>query len=93
VTTAQRPRRRFYFEAALGVIGTALFVMTLVWQDWVETIFGFDPDHGNGSFEYLISAAFVIVAVVSWVAARAEWKRWRAAHAAGGGVGLARAPE
>jgi hypothetical protein len=86
MTTAQRPRRRLFFEAALGTVGTALLLLTFIWQDWIEEIFGVDPDEGNGSLEWVISAAFLVVAVCSWVLARAEWKRWRLSQSE---VGLA----
>jgi hypothetical protein len=73
-----RPRRRLYVEAALAALGLALFVLTLVLRDWIEKIFGVDPDAGNGSFEYLISIGLVVVTLAATFLVRAEWRRWRA---------------
>ena len=89
MTTARRPRRRLFLEASLGTIGTVLLLLTLIWQDWIEQIFGVDPDEGNGSLEWVISAVFLVVAVCSWLLARAEWKRWRVSQSE---VGLAGTP-
>ena len=32
-------------------------------MDWIEQIFGIDPDMGSGSLELLIAGAIVLVAV------------------------------
>jgi hypothetical protein len=44
-------RRRFWFESVLGSITGVLAVVTIFWHDWIETIFGADPDKGSGSAE------------------------------------------
>ena len=41
-------RGRFWVEAGLALISGALVVITLVWRDWIEIVFGIDPDEGNG---------------------------------------------
>jgi len=78
-----RPRRRFYVEAAVASLGLVLFVLTLAVRDWIEEVFGVDPDAGNGSFEYVISIGLVAVAVAATLLARAEWRRSRAATTSG----------
>ena len=50
---------RFLLEAGFGGGAAALGVLTLFWRDWIEAIFGIDPDHHNGSFEWLIVAGSV----------------------------------
>jgi hypothetical protein len=37
------------------------FVVTVIDPEWIEAVFGVDPDHGNGSLEWLFSAALLIV--------------------------------
>jgi hypothetical protein len=71
----QRVRRRFWAESALAVVSVFLVLLTLVWKDWIEEVFGVDPDHGNGSLEWLITVAFVAVAIAFCVGARREWRR------------------
>jgi hypothetical protein len=46
-------RRRFWLEIMLGSITGCLAVVTLFWHDWIEAVFGVDPDSGNGSAEWL----------------------------------------
>jgi hypothetical protein len=66
---------RFYVESALALVGTALFVLTLVWNDWIEIVLHVDPDAGNGSAELLLSVALLAIAAVSVWMARTEWRR------------------
>lgn len=33
-------------------------------RDWVERVFGFDPDGGNGSLELLIAVALILAVLV-----------------------------
>lgn len=66
---------RFWAEAVLAGLSAFLFLLTLVWRDWIEGVFGFDPDHHNGSLEWLI-VAFMLVAALSFGAlARSHWRR------------------
>jgi hypothetical protein len=68
-------RFRFWVEAALSVISGALFIITVVWRDWIELVLGVDPDHGNGSVEWLVAAVPLVVASATFVIARREWRR------------------
>jgi hypothetical protein len=52
-----------------------LFVITLFWHDWVEIIFGVDPDQGNGLLEWSVVGAFLVVTIALVVFARFEWRR------------------
>ena len=74
-------RARFWLEAALASLCGFLAVLTLFWRDWIEALTGFDPDHHNGSFEWLIVAGlFAGLRASSGVAARGEWRRPRPAR-------------
>jgi hypothetical protein len=44
---------------------------------------GFDPDRHSGSLEWAIVAGLLLACVVAGLAARGEWRRPRAALAAG----------
>ena len=71
----RRVSTAFWIECGLGSVTTCLALLTLVWPDWIEGVFGFDPDHGNGSFEWGIVAVCCAVTIVSAVMARREWHR------------------
>lgn len=78
--TRRRPRTRFWFEVAGFLVTAFAFVLTLVAKDWLETVFGIDPDQGNGTAEWAIVVASLMAAVVCAACARVEWRR--AAHPA-----------
>jgi hypothetical protein len=46
-------RSCFWLEVALGTLTTALLVLTLAWPQWIELMFGIEPDGGDGSLEWL----------------------------------------
>ncbi len=72
-------RRRFWLEWALGSITACLAFVTLFWHDWIEAVLGVDPDQGNGSAEWLVVIALLIISVVFVISARIEWRRARLA--------------
>jgi hypothetical protein len=71
-----RMRTRFWIEAPLGCLTTLLFLITIVRRDWIEAVFGIDPDQGSGALEWLIVGALFVMAVTSVALAGTEW--WRA---------------
>lgn len=68
-------RKRFWFEICCGVLGGVLFVLTLISKEWIEEIFGVDPDQGSGALEWGITFGLLGVAAVSFVLARREYRR------------------
>jgi hypothetical protein len=68
-------RFRFWVEAVLAALMTALFILTLVSRDWIERIFHVEPDAGSGALEWLIVATLLVASVALIAAARAEWHR------------------
>jgi hypothetical protein len=64
----------FWVESALASFSAFLVVLTAVWHDWIEGIFGFDPDHHNGSFEWELVIVCVLVTVVFATLARRDWR-------------------
>ena len=71
-------RSRCWVEAALAAITGALVFLTFFWHDWFESL-GFDPDHHDGTAEWLIVGALLLVSIAFAGAARSEWRRAAAA--------------
>jgi hypothetical protein len=68
-------RTRFWLEAILAALSTGLFILTLLSRNWIEIVFGVDPDNSSGSLEWLIVAALLVASIVFVAMARAEWRR------------------
>ena len=68
-------RIRFWIEAALALLTAGLFVLTLISREWIELLFGVDPDGGDGSLEWAIVAVLLVVTVLFTWLARVEWRR------------------
>src|ERR1700735_1897894 len=62
-------RIRVGLETAVALVAGLLGIITIFWHDWIEALTGWDPDHHNGSFEWLIVAALLAVAIVVGVVA------------------------
>ena len=48
-------------DTALGVLSATVALATLIWPQWIEAVFGLDPDASSGALEW----AMVAVAVAS----------------------------
>ncbi|HJT59108.1 MAG TPA: hypothetical protein VJ761_21560 [Ktedonobacteraceae bacterium] len=72
-------RGRFWLESALAIVASILFVITLVWRDWIEIVFNVDPDSGSGALEWFIVVALLVVAIALFVSAGYEVRRARVA--------------
>ena len=68
-------RGRIWAETIVGGFAAVMAVVTIFWRDWLEAVFGWDPDHHNGSAEWLIVLGLAIVAAVLLPLAR--WERRR----------------
>ena len=78
---AARVRRRFAIECALALVSIVLLLATLVSREWIEIVFGVDPDRGSGALEWLLVACFVATTTVFALLARVDRRRlqaWRA---------------
>ena len=71
-------RRRFWLETAMAIVTSILFVITLVQRDWIEIVFGVDPDNRNGTLEWLIVGVLLVVTITLFTLASFEWRRARA---------------
>ena len=68
-------RVAFWVEAVVSGFGTFLGFLTIVWHDWIEGVFGVDPDHGNGAVEFFAVAVLLAIGMVAGALARREWGR------------------
>lgn len=73
-------RTRFRVEAILAAVSSLLFVLSLLWRDWLE-VFGIDPDHGSGTTEWLIVATLLASSVSLTLLARRDRRRTAKADA------------
>jgi hypothetical protein len=74
-------RTRFWIEAGLASLTTLLLLLTLVRRDWIEAVFGVDPDNYSGSLEWITVGVLFVVSVVFAALARAEWRKAQATAA------------
>jgi hypothetical protein len=67
--------RGFWIELGLAVSSGCLLVLTLVTREWIELVFGVDPDGGSGALEWLIVACLAGLTLLFSVLARREHRR------------------
>ena len=66
---------RFWVEAVLSGAFLVLMIVTLISREWIELLFGVDPDNGSGALEWALVIALGVAALVSGLLARADWRR------------------
>lgn len=71
----------FWVEAVLSVCGGLLAILTIVRSDWIETVFRVDPDQGNGSVEWIVVVALLVIAAGAGTLAGRRWRRTHAVAA------------
>ena len=72
---------RVRIEIAVSALLGAATILTAVWPTWLEGLFGFDPDGGNGSAEWWIVAVFAVTTVAAIALARHDLRVARRAAA------------
>jgi hypothetical protein len=72
-------RVRFWTESVIAGAALVLGLMTVVWPDWIEAVFGVDPDNHSGALEWLVVAGLLVVAAGAGGVARVERRRLRPA--------------
>ena len=70
-------RKQFWAECAGACLSGSLVVVTILWPNWIELLFGVEPDGGDGSLEWLLVGLFVGAMAVFSALARTEWRRAR----------------
>ena len=66
------------------MVSALLLILTLITKEWIELLFGVDPDRGSGAAEWLIVSVCATVGLTCSLLARLEWRRRQAADAPGG---------
>ena len=79
----KRFSRAFWIESVAGSFTGFLAILTLVWRDWIEGVFGYGPDHHNGSFEWELVIVCAVLTLIFAALARREWRQARSLVAAG----------
>jgi len=74
-----RPRKRFWIEVVSAATGLVLVAANLLVPDWIEVLGGADLDHRSGALEWGVTAALLLITIVSGTVAAAEWRRPRQA--------------
>jgi disulfide bond formation protein DsbB len=69
-----RRTTKFWIESLLAAASGLLFVVTLIWRDWIELWFHIDPDQGSGALEWSIVGALLALCLVTATLARLEWR-------------------
>lgn len=75
-------RLRGRIEAAAAGLCGLLLLVTLIWPDWIEEVFGVDPDQHSGALEWAIVALALAATLTFSLLARGEYRRARRLSAA-----------
>ena len=65
--------RRLRIESSLAVVTAAAAVLTFAWPEWIEAIFGVNPDGGSGALEWAFVVASALGSLTFGLLARADW--------------------
>jgi hypothetical protein len=68
-------RVRFWIEVALAAVAAGLAILTLITREWIEVLFGVDPDQGNGALEWALVIALFVASIVLALVARWDRKK------------------
>ncbi len=73
-STQRKLNQSFWVELALALGSLALFLLTIAWPEWIEGLFGVEPDAGSGAAEWVVAAALAISAGIWGLRARSHWR-------------------
>lgn len=67
------PRSKLTADLILAAAAAVLAIVTSISREWIEFLFGVDPDGGSGAAEWGIVAGLGVVALAATLAARRQW--------------------
>ena len=73
--TKEKLRPRFWLDMGIAVCATTLLGVTLMWNDWIETVFYVNADNHNGLVEWLAVSASLVLAITHFTLVVCEWRR------------------
>ena len=68
-------RVQFWLEIGLAVATASLALLTVLTAEWIEVVFGLDPDGGSGRLEWGVVGALAVAAAGFALLARGSWAR------------------
>jgi hypothetical protein len=68
-------RKIFWWETAGAVACAVLFIVTLFNREWIEVLFGVEPDGGNGTMEWAVVVVLAALTLLSVTLVSREWRR------------------
>lgn len=69
-------------EELIGASCAILAAVTIIWRDWIEIIFNWDPDHKNGVAEISIICGLALAGGALILVARWQNRRWHSLRTA-----------
>ena len=66
---------RFWIEAAMAGLTGLLLAVTLAWPEWIEAVFGIDPDGRSGALELAIPLVLGVATAAFALRVRLAWRR------------------
>ena len=80
-SSRRKLQRRLWLKTFIGAGTGVLSVVTPIWPDWIEAISGWDPDHHDGSAEWMIVTALLLVTATMLAMVAREWQQLKVAKA------------
>ncbi|MGC2163852.1 MAG: hypothetical protein WA634_18245 [Silvibacterium sp.] len=77
-------RSTFWIKTVIASVTALLAIVTALWRDWIERVFGIDLDHHSGSIEWELIVALLLAAMLFAALARREWQKTSLATAENG---------
>ena len=77
-----RAEVRIFLERLLAGTTAVLGAVTIFWRDWIEGVFGWDPDHHSGAAEIGIILGIFAISVIFFLVSRTEQRRLSIARSA-----------